>query len=152
MATLGLHRVMGACSPDPAFDEATGKRFAQLECGKNVKPIFQEYVTTRLSGEETIHTGPYGDLPVLIFSRDPELEKPNSGLPPKLALEEGVLWNEEQEELKGLSTRSRRIIAKGSGHPIQIERADLINREVATFIQQLRTNEPRSDYGATTTE
>ncbi len=149
---LGLHRVAGACSPEPGFDEATGKRFAQLECGKNGTPIFQEYETTRLNGEETMHTGPYGDLPILIFSRDPELERQKSGLPTKLALEESVLWNEEQEELKLLSTRSRRIIAKGSTHPIQYDRPDLLNREVAIFIQQIRDNERRTDYGSTTTE
>ncbi len=149
---LGLHRVAGECSPEPGFDEATGKRFAQLECGKNGTPIFQEYETTRLNGEETMHTGPYGDLPVLIFSRDPELEKQKPGLPAKLALEESILWNEEQEELKLLSNRSRRIIAKGSTHPIQYDRPDLLNREVGIFIQQIRDNELRTDYGTTKTE
>ena len=133
-------------------DEATGTRIAQLECGKNGTPIFQEYETTRLNGEETMHTGPYGDLPVLIFSRDPEVDRQNSGLPTKLALEESVLWNEEQEELKLLSTRSRRIIAKGSRHPIQYDRPDLLNREVTIFIQQIRNNEQRTDYGSTRTE
>lgn len=149
---LGLHRVAGACSPEPGFDEATGTRIAQLECGKNGTPIFQEYETTRLNGEETMHTGPYGDLPVLIFSRDPEVDRQNSGLPTKVALEESVLWNEEQEELKLLSTRSRRIIAKGSTHPIQYDRPDLLNREVAIFIQQIRNGEVRTDYGSTETE
>ena len=152
IVTLGLHRVTGSCSPDPRFDQATGTRYAQLECGKLPTPIFQEYLTTELSGQETVHTGPYGDMPILVFSRDPELQKQQSGLPPPLALEDTTVWNRLQEELKQLSTRSRRIIAKGSGHPIQMERPELVNREVATFIQQLRTNEPRTDYGSTTTE
>ncbi len=152
MTALGLHRVAGACSPEPGFDEATGKRLAQLECGKNVTPIFQEYETTRQSSEETIHTGPYGDLPILIFSRDAELERQDSGLPAKLALEQSVFWEQEQESFKRLSTHSRRIIAKGSGHPIQYERADLVNKEVAIFIQQIRNHELRTDYGSTTTE
>jgi pimeloyl-ACP methyl ester carboxylesterase len=149
---LGLHRVAGKCSPEPGFDEATGTRIAQLECGKNGSPVFQEYETTRQSSEETIHTGPYGALPVLIFSRDAELERQNSGLPAKLALEQSVFWEQEQESFKRLSTHSRRIIAKGSGHPIQYERADLVNKEVAIFIQQIRNNELRTDYGSTTTE
>ena len=152
MMALGLHRVAGECSPESGFDEATGTRIAQLECGKNGSPVFQEYETTRQSSEETIHTGPYGDLPILIFSRDTELERQNSGLPAKLALEESVFWEEEQESFKRLSTRSRRIIAKGSGHPIQYERADLVNREVAIFIQQIRDDELRTDYGSTKTE
>jgi pimeloyl-ACP methyl ester carboxylesterase len=152
MAALGLHRVEGACSPNPGFDEATGTRIAQLECGKNGSPVFQEYETTRQSSEETIHTGPYGDLPILIFSRDAELERQNSGLPAKLALEQSVFWEQEQESFKRLSTHSRRIIAKGSGHPIQYERADLVNKEVAIFIQQIRNHELRTDYGSTTRE
>jgi len=152
MTALGLHRVAGACSPEPGFDEATGKRIAQLECGKNGTPIFQELETTRQSSEETIHTGPYGDLPILIFSRDAELERQNSGLPAKLALEQSVFWEQEQESFKRLSTHSRRIIAKGSGHPIQYQRADLVNKEVAIFIQQIRNHELRTDYGSTTTE
>ena len=152
VATLGLHRVAGACSPEPGFDEAMATRIAQLECGKDPTPIFQEYETTRLNGEETMQTGPYGDLPVLVFSRDPQLEIQNSGLPAKLALENSTLWNQEQEELKQLSTRSRRIIAKGSTHTIQDDRADLLNREVAIFIQQIRNGELRTDYGTTKTE
>lgn len=150
--TLGLHRVMGACSPDPRFDEPTGKRLAQLTCGINGSPVWQELEATRQSGEETINTGPYGDLPVLIFSHDTQLDRQSSKLPPKLALEESLFWDQEQENLKRLSTRSRRIIAKGSTHPIQYDRADLINREVATFIQQIHSNELRTDYGSTTTE
>jgi hypothetical protein len=73
-------------------------------------------------------------------------------LPPELARELSVVWDQEQEALKRLSTRSRRIIAKGSGHNIQIDRSDLINREVPIFIQQIRNGELRSDYGSTKTE
>lgn len=149
---LGLHRLTGACSPEPGFEEPDATRIGQLECGKQIAVIWKEITNHQHSGEETINTGPYGDLPVLIFSRDPELQKQTSNLPPKLALEESVAWNQEQQSLQRLSTRSRRIIAKESGHPIQIERADLINREVTIFIQQIRNNELRTDYGSTTTE
>lgn len=150
--TLGLLRVMGACSPNPAFDEPTGKRIAQLECGKSASPIWEELEATRQSGEETINTGPYGALPVLIFSRDPEMDRQDSGLSPQLLAEEIAFWNQEQEKLKLLSTHSRRIIAKGSSHSIQYDRADLLNREVADFILQIRNNEQRTDYGSTITE
>ena len=91
-------------------------------------------------------------MPILIFSRDPQLQRQTSDLPPKLAVEESTLWDQDQEALKRLSTRSRRIIAKGSGHYIQVDRADLIKLEVPIFIQQLRNNELRTDYGSTKTE
>ena len=58
-----------------------------------------------------------------------------------------------QEDFKKLSTRSRRIIAKGSGHRISWNRPGLIEREVSLFIEQLRGTPPEpADYGSTTTE
>jgi hypothetical protein len=55
--------------------------------------------------------------------------------------------------LKKLSTRSRRIVAKSSGHPVQLVRPDLLEREVPLFIAQIRgeAQEP-SEYGTTVTE
>lgn len=95
------------------------------------------------SGEETAHTGPYGALPILIFSQDPA--KDTSAI--------ARAWNTMQENLKQLSTRSRRIIARASSHYIQIDRADLIRQEVPLFIEQIRGTAPQpSNYGLTTTK
>ena len=58
-----------------------------------------------------------------------------------------------QEDLKKLSTRSRRIIAKGSTHYIQVDRPDLIEKQVPLFIEQIRGTAPEpANYGSTTTE
>jgi len=58
-----------------------------------------------------------------------------------------------QEDLKKLSTRSRRIIAKGSTHYIHIDRAELIEKEVPLFIEQIRGTAPQpTNYGSTITE
>jgi hypothetical protein len=57
-----------------------------------------------------------------------------------------------QEDLKKLSTRSRGIIAKGSSHYLQIDRADLLNREVPVFIDEIRTHTTSSKNGTTETE
>jgi hypothetical protein len=46
-----------------------------------------------------------------------------------------MAWNQMQEDLKKLSTHSRRIIAKGSTHYIQLDRAELIEREVPPFVE-----------------
>jgi len=104
------------------------------------------------SGEETVHTGPYGDLPILIFSQDPQ--KPSGTVaPPGLDLEESAEWNQMQEDLKKLSTRSRRLIFRGIGHDIPVEKADLLNKEVIVFIRQIRNEVPQpTDYGSTKTE
>lgn len=101
---------------------------------------------------ETLITGPYGDLPILIFSQDPH-PPPDPHTPAKLAGEFSSVWNQMQEDLKHLSTRSRRIIARGSSHHIQIDRADLLNQEVPVFIQQLRNNAAQpANYGSTETK
>jgi hypothetical protein len=88
----------------------------------------------------------------LIFSQD--LEQPAT---PGISVEAGKsvskTWNEMQENLKKLSARSRRIIAKGSSHFVQIDRDSLLNGEVTTFIRQIRGELPEpTDYGSTKVE
>jgi Ricin-type beta-trefoil lectin domain len=57
-----------------------------------------------------------------------------------------------QEDLKKLSIRSRRIIAKDSRHPIVLERPDLVEKEVPLFIEQIRGSAPQpTNYGSTIT-
>jgi pimeloyl-ACP methyl ester carboxylesterase len=149
---LGIPRLTGDCSSDSRFDGQTARMKGELDCGTLMSEIWREYTTSQRSDEETINTGPYGDLPILIFSRDPQLDRQDRSLSPKLALESSMDWDRDQEDLKRLSTRGRRIIAKGSGHHLPIDRADLVNKEVPVFIQQIRNNETRTDYGSTTTE
>jgi hypothetical protein len=102
------------------------------------------------SGLETVHSGHYGALPILIFSHDPDESTPAANVSLKKA---EPVWNQMQEDLKKLSTRSRRIIARGSGHSIQTERTDLIDKEVPLFIEQIRGTVPQpTNYGSTSTE
>jgi hypothetical protein len=98
------------------------------------------------SADETIHSGPWGALPILIFTQDTEHPAPDMA-------QFASSWNEMQENLKRLSTRSRRIIAKGSGHYIHVQRTDLIDKEVPLFIEQIRGTAPQpTNYGTTVTE
>jgi hypothetical protein len=104
------------------------------------------------SGEETVHTGPYGALPILIFSQDPlkTLSQPN---PPKYLVDLASVWNQMQGDLLKLSTHSRRIIAKGSTHYVQLDRADLIKKEIPLFIEQIRGTAPQpTNFGSTAIE
>jgi hypothetical protein len=57
-----------------------------------------------------------------------------------------------QEEAKGLSSQSCRIIAKGSGHAIQDDRTDLVNRKVAIFLDQVRQHREFADNHSTIEE
>jgi pimeloyl-ACP methyl ester carboxylesterase len=147
--TLGVPRLMGVCSQSfPGFDPRASQFEAEDLCHRRPGASAREMASIDRSGEETVHTGPYGALPILIFSQDP-VKATSDGEPADIA----EAWNQMQEDLKRLSTRSRRIVAKGSPHYIQLVRAELIEREVPVFIEQIRGTAPeRTDYGSTTTE
>jgi pimeloyl-ACP methyl ester carboxylesterase len=140
----GIPRLFGQCTQSfHGFDAAAAKLQAEDLCRIRWTAIDAEMSSFDRSGEETVHTGPYGTLPILILSQDP------GSSPSPIAR----AWNQMQENLKGLSTRSRRIIAKGSTHYIQLDHPDLIEKEVPLFIEQIRGAAPQpTGYGSTTTE
>jgi pimeloyl-ACP methyl ester carboxylesterase len=146
--TLGLPRVIGQCSQKiPGFGAHASQLQAEDLCHAQIGAIAAETESIHRSGLETAHNGPYGGLPILIFSQDPA--KMATGTSADMA----KAWNQMQEDLKGLSTRSRRIIAKGSSHYIQIDRPELIEKETPLFIEQIRGAAPQpTNYGSTITE
>jgi pimeloyl-ACP methyl ester carboxylesterase len=146
---LGLPRVRGECSRSfPGFDARASKLQSEDYCRGSFSAVAAEWRSMDQSGAETVGAGPFGDLPILIFSQDPA-QTTAEGSPRAMV----DTWFTMQENLKKLSTRSRRIIAKGSGHMVQLKRADLLEREVALFIAQVRGEAPEpTDYGTTVTE
>jgi pimeloyl-ACP methyl ester carboxylesterase len=149
---LGYPRLIGMCGrPVPGWESQAGTALAEDRCQPH-REVAKEIQNMTRSGEETVHTGPFGALPILIISQDPAkaLSGPN---PPKQLVDLMTLWSEMQEDLKKLSTRSWRIIAKGSGHEVIGDREDLILREVPLFIDQIRGTAPQpTNYGSTITE
>jgi pimeloyl-ACP methyl ester carboxylesterase len=143
----GIPRLLGECSRRlPGFDPHVAKLLAEDQCHDRSTAVAAERESFDRSGEETVHTGPYGALPIMIFSQDPVHTAKVQTMDVVMA------WNQMQEDLKQLSTRSRRIIAKGSSHYIQGDRADLIEREVPKFIEQIRgTAAQPIDFGSTQT-
>ena len=147
---LGIARAMGLCRHFEGFDDLTGNMIAENQCrASQLTAMGKEHQSLRQSGNETVGTGPFGDLPILIFSQDPQ----PSESPTQAEDEFSKIWNKMQEDLKHLSTRSRRIIAKGSSHYIQVDRPDLLNSEVTGFVQQIRgeVSQP-TEYGSTKIE
>jgi len=145
----GIPRLEGACSqPIPGFEAHAGKLLAEDSCYARMGALIAEvFDGMNPSSRKTAHTGPYGALPILIFSEDPAIE--GADCPADVV----SIGERAQEDLKKLSTRSRRIIAKGSTHQIPIDRADLIEKEVPLFIQQIRGTAPQpTNYGSTITE
>jgi pimeloyl-ACP methyl ester carboxylesterase len=145
----GIPRLSGQCARSfPGFDRGAATLQAEDLCHEQFGAIAAEAENFDRSGEETVHTGPYGALPILIFSQD-TAKAAGEGEPRAL----GNAWDQMQEDLKKLSTRSRRIIAKGSSHYIQLDRSELIEREVPLFVEQIRGTVPQPvNYGSTTTE
>ena len=147
--SMGLPRLVGACSfSSPGFEPQAARLEGEAHCHQQVSASAAELAGIESSGEETVDTGPYGAMPVLVLSRDNSRAATDS----RMADVETV-WNQMQEDLKKLSTRSRRIIARGSGHFIQLNRSALIEKEVPLFIERIRGTVPQpQDYGSTTIE
>lgn len=148
---LGWYRLQGACSSIPPRFEAYSAWIKADSCiPPQMDAIENELDAERASGEETIHAGPFGDLPVLILSRDPKVL--SSNWPASVAKANSVVWNQMQEESKALSTQSRRIIAKGSDHYVQNDRPDLVIREITAFVAMIRKHQSFPDNQSTTEE
>jgi hypothetical protein len=120
-------------------------------CRLHYSAMSKELDSFNTSGEETVHTGPYGSLLILILSHDPAkaLAQPHVT---RQDMDRENAWTQMQEDLKKLSTRSQQVIAKGSAHNILIDRPDLIEKKVALFIEEIRGTvpQPASDGGTTT--
>jgi len=149
---LGVPRVLGWCGrPVPGWESRSGRALGEDACIAHFEGV-REFLSSAQSSAETARAGPFGALPILIFSRDPSkaLSMPN---PPRSLADRETLWNVMQEELKTLSTRSRRIIARGSGHGVCTDREDLVLREVRLFLDQIRgTTSQTPSYGSTIIE
>ena len=150
---LGIARATGLCTAtEPGLEEAKGWIFANSCRPSVIDASIEEFKNFDRSGEETLGTGPFGHLPILIFSQDPDAPSKDTPFSPEVMKQISIAWNQMQEELKRLSSNSRRIIARNSGHYIQVDRADLVNREVPVFIEQIRNGTPSPDIGTTKTE
>jgi pimeloyl-ACP methyl ester carboxylesterase len=151
LVSLGVVRLAGRCgaTPPPGMEAYSDWYKADNYCNPSYATAYRrEFEGYEISGREVMQTGPFGDLPALIFSRD------GAGpFPDALRAKVASVQFRTQENLKSLSSHSRRIIARGSTHYIQLDRADLLNREVSAFIHQLRGDvPPPSSYGSTKTE
>jgi pimeloyl-ACP methyl ester carboxylesterase len=149
----GVPRLTGQCSRYmPGFTDR-GRMILQAEdlCDFPFHAVAAEMDSFNRSGHETVHTGPYGALPILIFSQDvTTMRLPVSA---QQTADLAKAFDQMQEDLKKLSTRSRRIIANRSGHYVQLSRPDLIRTEVPLFIEQIRGTAPQpTNYGSTVTE
>jgi pimeloyl-ACP methyl ester carboxylesterase len=147
----GVPRVLGMCKGHPGPDAALDKLRSEEICRLRTAAFSEVMENFDPSSGQAVTFKSFGNLPILIFSRD--LAKPQPRKPTQVEIESRGVWNQMQEDLKTLSIRSRRIIAKNSSHYVMLDRSDLIEKEVPAFIEQVRSSAPQPvNYGSTKTE
>ncbi|MDC0710797.1 alpha/beta hydrolase [Stigmatella sp. ncwal1] len=140
LITVGWYRLQGDCTAVPPGLEAYAAWIKADSCVPSQIGVMEnELDAGRRSGEQTLHAGPFGSLPVLVLSRDPSVLPSN--WPPDVARGNAVVWNIMQDEALQLSTDSRRVIAKGSDHSLHLDRPDVVNAEVERFLTKLRATQ-----------
>jgi len=149
---LGVPRILGWCRDDYTFPDqpaalaAAWARFVPeataLDCRlRSFRTQWAESREFASSGRIASTAGPFGDIPLVVLSHDPEMSGGNFFSPADAAMAERV-WAELQEELRGLSSRSKRIVAKGSRHCVQCYRPELVVAAVQEIVNDVRGIRP----------
>jgi pimeloyl-ACP methyl ester carboxylesterase len=126
---FGIPRLLGFCGNDVEVRAADCNFHSARESVAELKSISE-------SATQTAAAASLGDLPLAVLSGDPNLPEPD--LPEDLEKPASDAWQEMQEELARLSTRSTHVIAKNSGHYIQLDRPDLVIESVRNVVNQAR--------------
>jgi pimeloyl-ACP methyl ester carboxylesterase len=127
---FGIPRLLGFCGSDVEVRAAECNFHSARESVAELKSISE-------SAAQAATTGSLGDLPLAVLSHDPE--KPQPDLPEDLVKPTNDAWQQMQNELAQLSTRSTHLIAKNSGHYIQFDRPDVVVEAVRKVIDEGRS-------------
>jgi len=75
-------------------------------------------------------------MPLAVLTHDPG--RPEPDMPEDVVQPTEQAWQQMQDELAQLSTKSTHVIAKNSGHYIQLDRPDLVIEAVRGVVDQAR--------------
>jgi pimeloyl-ACP methyl ester carboxylesterase len=126
---FGLPRLLGFCGNDAEVRAA--------ECNfHTVRESVAELKSISKSAAETKASGSLGDTPLIVLSEDPDA--PQYDLPEDLVRPTNDAWQQMQKELAQLSTRGKQVIAKNSGHYIQLDRPDVVIDAVKDIVNEVR--------------
>jgi pimeloyl-ACP methyl ester carboxylesterase len=147
----GFERLLGHCEGDV---EPGLEAYSDLARAEACRPSLEtssigEWDDFWRSAEEAAEARCCGDLPLVIISQDPDRPKPGWS-PQQVAAQ--PTWNRLQENLKSLSSRSHRIIARTSGHHVMIDRPDVVIGGVQQLLHEIRDNLASPGYGTTVTQ
>jgi pimeloyl-ACP methyl ester carboxylesterase len=126
---FGLPRLLEFCATDEEA-RAAGCNF------HSVRESVAELKSISESAAQTAAAGSLGDMPLVVLSQDPDA--PQYDLPEDLVKPTDAAWQQMQSELARLSTRGTQIIAKNSGHYIQLDRPDVVVDAVRNVVDQVR--------------
>jgi pimeloyl-ACP methyl ester carboxylesterase len=130
---FGIPRLLGFCGNDAAI--------RAVDCNfHSVRESVAELKAVSESAAQTAATGSLGDMPLVVLSHDPETPQPD--LPEDLVKPTNDAWQQMQEELANLSSKGKQVIAKNSGHYIQLDRPDLVIKAVRSVVDQAREAQP----------
>jgi pimeloyl-ACP methyl ester carboxylesterase len=126
---FGIPRLLGFCGNDGEARAA--------ECNfHTVRESVAELKAVSESAAQAAKAGKLGDMPLAVLSEDPD--KPQPDLPEDLIKPASDAWQQMQDELARLSTRSTHVIAKNSGHFIQFDRPGVVIEAVRKIVDQAR--------------
>jgi pimeloyl-ACP methyl ester carboxylesterase len=126
---FGVPRMLGFCGNDAQVRAADCNFHSYREGLTVLKALTQ-------SAAEAATAGPLGDLPLAVLSHDPNTPQPD--VPEDLVRPTNDAWEKMQQELAQLSTKGTRVIAKNSGHYIQLDRPDVVIEAVRNIVGQAR--------------
>jgi pimeloyl-ACP methyl ester carboxylesterase len=134
---FGIPRLMGFCAKDVDVRAADCNFHSQREALAELKS-FNE------SANQASTTGSLGAIPLAVLSSDPN--RPEPDLPEDLVAPMNNTWQQMQEELAQLSTKSTHVIARNSGHYIQLDRPDIVVNAVDQMVSQIRKSPQHEAY------
>jgi pimeloyl-ACP methyl ester carboxylesterase len=133
----GWERLLGHCT---SRTNAVDCRPGYVDMDANELPYFEE------SSQQAGRLKSFGNVPLLIVTGEKEIMAGNTAEDSV----QGAVWDREQEASKSLSPLSWRVIARGSGHIVPIDRPDVVIAEITRMISYLRGG-PEPPFGSTTT-
>jgi pimeloyl-ACP methyl ester carboxylesterase len=133
----GWERLLGHCRSQARDVDC---RPAYVDMDENELTYFE------MSSRQAGRLDRFGKVPLLVVTGEKEIATGRT----TEGSAQGAVWDREQETSKSLSPLAWRVIARGSGHIVPVDRPDLVIAEVKRMISYLRGG-PMPPFGSTTT-
>jgi pimeloyl-ACP methyl ester carboxylesterase len=128
---FGIPRLMGFCGKEPEVRAADCNFHSEREALAELKSLNE-------SANQASTAGSLGAIPLAVLSSDPN--RPEPDLPEDLVAPMNKVWQQMQDELADLSTKSTHVIASNSGHYIQLDRPDIVVNAISQIVSQIRNS------------